>query len=343
MNRLDGRCETCGRAAHPHGDEESFRRLAAAARDSSIGDQLVALSNTRFARKAVLPGIAVEDLNLNSCEAEEALFTHACLPKLSAKEAVLTGSNWSHAGLRDAALGLARLDDAVLVAASLRGADLSGASLLRANLQGADLSGARLDNADLRGADLRGARIDSTTSVENVRFEECLIDRINVEILKERGVSRGAQMTMHIDDPISALRLSFSGPWRALHLVGLVVFLLPYLWFIGTQLVEGAGYCGEADAACAPLWRALVAYVKKGGEFSVLTFFLLLVYNVARSALLFKVAELEHFERVNGLPPRFELAGIWRTLYHTRWLVIVNVVLATTHALHLLRAAVPQE
>jgi hypothetical protein len=91
------------------------------------------------------------------------------------------------------------------------------------------------------------------------------------------------------------------------------------------------------------LWRALVAYVKKGGEFSVLTFFLLLVYNVARSALLFKVAELEHFERVNGLPPRFELAGIWRTLYHTRWLVIVNVVLATTHALHLLRAAVPQE
>ncbi len=163
------------------------------------------------------------------------------LASANLSNAILGNANLCGAKLSGAILNGADLEHANLSGADLSGADLRGARLCRTHLEGANLrrvnlEGADLTSADLRGANLLGAAVDSTTELNGLKLKGTTVDHFTAEYMRD-SLTHGQRMDLIIVDDLATLRAEFSGVWGAVHLLGVVVFLLPYLWFLVEQVV----------------------------------------------------------------------------------------------------------
>ena len=194
-------------------------------------------------------GANLRDANLTGANLYGADLSHANLIGANLRDANLTGANLIGANLRDAklsgadlsfaSLSLADLSGADLSFAHLSGADLSFANLSLADLSGADLfradlNGANLNAATLNGADLSGTRVRSTVVFEGVTCYQTRVDRSTAEYMRDH-LTHGQMMDLIIADDLATLRGEFSGLWGAIHLISILVFLLPYAWFLVQQ------------------------------------------------------------------------------------------------------------
>jgi hypothetical protein len=216
-------------------------------------------------------------------------------------------------------------------------ADLTGAKLARACFNDTQLNAAKLDGADFRGGtfsqgtNLRGA------SVTGLKINQRTLRMLNSE---RGGMSEAHQAELHVYDDQAKLLSHFGGFWNTLQLIGLALFVLPYVLFVLRKLIaEKAVPC---DKDCTSLGHAMWTYIATGGTgvhydvFALVTFLLLLIYNVFRGTLVFKASTLKLASETSGVPVDYVPSGYWWIAYQgARALVWVNLALALWHLIDL--------
>ena len=197
-------------------------------------------------------GANLQGANLKGANLEGKYLSGANLQGANLKGAILQGADLSGANLQGA-----NLKGAILWDADLSGANLSGAHLPEANLSGADLNGANLSGADLKsanleGVDLKGADLEcAALSGANLWYAD--LNGANLEgadlrraknILLDNARIKDAQFSNRAPDPWSVLRSTYTGSKFTFLLLGLIVFVLPYIGKIGfwSFINRGQGY-----------------------------------------------------------------------------------------------------
>jgi hypothetical protein len=213
--------------------------------------------------------------------------------------------------------------------------------------------GASFNKSSLCYVDLSTVLVDEKTSLEQVGVINTKISRSVLERLRDNGgLTTGRLRRMIYVDDVADLRLSFSGFWNLLHLVSLVVFLAPYLWFIANQwLLAHVGDEVSGRVRSSPILVNLFRFIVSGGDtwrrwspssVSILLFAVGIVFNLLRACLWAKTVRIEHFHSVHGHYPDFALTGIWFILYQGyRWLGYLVFLALIVHTCQFLLKSVP--
>jgi uncharacterized protein YjbI with pentapeptide repeats len=287
-------------------------------------------------RNAVLSGASLRTVQFNA-----AVLDGASAAKRSERAADFAAASFVGAKLRKAVL-----DNAILDGADLCQADLSGSSL-----RGTSARRARFELADMRGADLRNLRPDRETNLASAKVQGTRIYRYTLEYLKDYGGLTAAERAeMEVINDVAKLRQNFSGVFAVMHATALVLFVVPYLWFVASH------YAVARFAAASPadptLLAALGRFIVSGGRdwtqwapsWRVIPFLVLLLYNGLRAVLLYKTKSLELEELTTGLPSRFsfdEHPGWGRTFQLARWLFWGMLFVVLVHTINFMMVRVP--
>jgi uncharacterized protein YjbI with pentapeptide repeats len=286
-------------------------------------------------RNAILNGGGLANFN-----AEEGDFADSHI-----REAQLQGAN-----LKKATLVRADLSQSHLPGAFLNGADLSQAILVGTHLERCDLSDADLRQADLHLANLSGAKVTDTK-----------IRRLDVEDLRLENLAGLHPSQLHgmaIEDGFGELRRYFSGFWTLVHLISVGVWLTPILWIIARSVALSIAPTRVSDKLHAlTLLEQIWGYWKSGNVNPALqngqptypfSFFffaswsLVLLYNLARLALVFRVKLWEHQQSVTGLHPDVTVEGWLKTTFNTvAVLFYFNLLLVLWHFVIFLQTPFP--
>ena len=128
-------------------------------------------------------------------------------------------------------------------------------------------------------------------------------------------MTEGQLMDLTLTDDVSTLRRDFGGIWGLIHVITLIVFFFPYVWFLVERLIRVNFMSPNEDTVT--LLEALLRFILRGGRdwqeswepsLSFYAFVFVLLYNVARSVLLWKTKKLETDEEVKGYPVRFSFS-----------------------------------
>jgi len=191
------------------------------------------------------------------------------------------------------------------------GANFQGVDLKHANIKSLNLS-----NCNFTDASLIGALIDGRTNFQGSNMGNCKVDRYQLERMDNYGgLSNSDRMDMIIEDGLALLQNSYSGFWQNLHLLALLAFAAPYLWFISVQWINSS-FNFSQDPSLIPVWKALFQFIYNGGvnwhlgyefHWSFVIFIILLIYNLLRGLLLWKTISLTLQKESSGLHPPFSL------------------------------------
>ncbi|QDU46595.1 Secreted effector protein pipB2 [Symmachiella dynata] len=311
--------------------------------------------------QTILTGANLSNAKLDNCDLLNAELNNATLT-----QATLIGANLINCKLNDAVMIGADLEKAALERASLQHADLRDARLFMAdlsktNLQDAKLNrsnliGAKFDSGFLRDADLLEVVIDSTTRFNSeTDVRGCKVDRYTMEYMRE-NIPRAVLMDLEVRDDIARLRSQYSGVWMWSHVLSVIIFAAPYVWFVCRQwVVAHVQEKVPIPSESIPLWKALFRFIWNGGEGwregwslapgSFFPFCLVLIYSALRVVLLWKTKKLETQQDVTGLPVQFSLGHSfcsWNTLYSlSYWGYFVSLILVFWNTLHFFSIPVP--
>lgn len=289
-------------------------------------------------------GSSREEAPITATELEAAFQKSPDLRAVTLRGGIYTGVKLKKAVAAEMDLRRAVFQRADLSHANLRKADATRAVFTNADLVGADLRGARLEGAvlsvaRLRKADLRGAKLSPMTRLDGADVTGMKIDRHALRMLGPElgGMTAAALAEVELHDDQMKLATSFGGFWSRLHLIAILLFVLPYAAFVVRRYWESRTYC--ENLPCKPLREALLEYIWTGGNpgggidlVAITIFCFLLLYNVARFALVFKSNSLELAERAAGFPRQFVLKGWWWLVYHAcKWLMFLNLALVAWH------------
>ncbi len=285
------------------------------------------LTNGMKASHAVFDGADLSAATLNHCDLDFARFDNTNLQAAVFTLSHLNGASFRHCDAQKA---------------QFRDAECNAASFLEVNCRDAKFNGAQL-----RKASFKGVTVNSETHFHKAIVEGCRIDRHTLESLNNYGgLTVGDRMGMLIDDDVATMRFSFGGFRGIIHLIGLIIFAAPYLWFIG-RCWYVAEFMSGGPGESVTIIEALLRFVWSGGVgwqhgwmlnwYPFLLFAFALIYNVLRFRLLWKTKTLEHRQSVSGVPVRFSLLGIWRMLYEAgRIGFYLNLAVVFLHTLHFL-------
>ena len=276
--------------------------------------------------------------------------------RLDLSEADLRKANLSGVNLNGANLSKADLSKAGLSEADLRTADLREANLSEANLRNSDLVGTSFASTTLRDANMLDVNVDSTTNFESMGdLRRCFVGRYTMEYMSEH-VSKAKRMDLKVRDDIARLRSQYSGIWMWFHLLSLLTFCAPYVWFVCLHWVSAhLQEKTHIEADFVALWEAVLRYVWNGGVgwregwslavWSFGSFLLVLMYNMVRVVLLWKTKRLETVQEVSGLPVQFSLGirfRFWNVMYQlTVYGYCVAIALVVFNTMHFLSIPVP--
>lgn len=190
---------------------------------------------------AKLGGAILNDVDLTESSSANAYIVGAELKRARFARANIQntdfgGCNLTEANFTDTTLMKCNLSNTILKDAFLYKTDAQGTHFDRADLSNANVIGSVLTDTSLSGADLLGLQINSTTIMHSVRdVTGCKIDRYALEYLRsQKGLTDGMVMDMEVQDDLAILRSQFGGFWGTIHLVSIIIFLAPYIWFIST-------------------------------------------------------------------------------------------------------------
>lgn len=297
-------------------------------------------------------------VNLHGAYIYQADLFGADLREANLFEAELSGASLIEANLSMANLKEARLLDTDMREADIRGANLSKAILRNANLRGAFLGGTNFDEATISEMNILKTIVNAETSFKKIKnSEKCKIDRYTIASLGNNrgGLTDGNLITMDIHDDVAKLRSEFSGVWGVFHLIAIILFSIPYLWFLAEHRIE-ASFTKSQFENSVTLSTALARYIWNGGIdwrsgwhleiISFSTFIGFLLYNVLRLSLLYKTKKLETQQEVSRLPAMFsfEESLWWKRIYYvTKIGVVIYFVLVFLNVYHFLQMRVAIE
>ena len=238
--------------------------------------------------------------------------------------------------------------EAVLIDVDLANAIIVNTKFNQAKLRKVSFHETTLRNVDLSNATLIAPIFNSTTKIENCTWFETSVDRYTKEYLIHY-LSQGQLMDLDVNDDLAKLKSRFSGIWMWSHVIALILFSLPYLWFVASQwslsfMSEGV----ESLEKSITLLEAIARYIWNGGEnwksgwnlnfLSFSSFCGFLIYNTFRFILLWKTKTLETEEAVSGLPVKFSLTGFWSNLFNWTtkifpWIAVPLLLYNTWHFL----------
>lgn len=176
--------------------------------------------------------------NLAHANLEKADLLGAKLGSAELSFANLVYANLEKTDLLGAKLFSTNLTGATLIEANLAYANLEHASLEKAILKGANLERTSLVNTNLRDADLRGALFDAETNLERAKVKGAKIYKFELEQLKDYGgMTLKKLREMEIVYDLGTLRRTFGGWMSLVHIVALVLFVSPYIFYLGSQIV----------------------------------------------------------------------------------------------------------
>ncbi|MCH7597325.1 MAG: pentapeptide repeat-containing protein, partial [Planctomycetes bacterium] len=302
---------------------------------------------------ALLEGAKLDGASSNRASMRNCILRRAQLSGRDLTKADLRGSDLQDANLNNVILNSAEVSDAMEgFRTNLKGARLERVDLAHSRMRGAQLAGACLKGASLEGADLRGATMNVHTDLTGASVEGCMIDRHALESMSNfGGLTPGDRMTMVIRDDVATLRSEYSGFLAWIHLGALVLFVFPYVWFVG-RAWSVAKFEGAVAEGTITLLSALGRFIVNGGQhlqlgwspnWTALTLFILATsYNLLRAILLWKTKKLELQETASGLPARFSLVGLWGWLHWAgRIGFYVNILVVLGHTWHFLQQRIP--
>lgn len=226
------------------------------------GGNLRGIDSLKWNMKVNLSEVNLAQANLLEAKLSRSDLTKAILIKVNGVRADLSNAKLAKAHLKEARLAEAKLFGSDLIEADLRESDLTEADLTQANLTKADLTqvklvsaklvrtelvsaklvGANLCGSDLReanlsGADLRNANFDYKTNMSGATVKGVKIYKFELEQLKDYGGLTLKQLReMEIIYDLGKLRQSFSGWMSFIHVLFLVLFLTPYVFYIVKQI-----------------------------------------------------------------------------------------------------------
>jgi len=319
------------------------------------------LENANFEGVIFDDGTTFKDCNLNgakfinsklnnakflNCQIDHVDFTRATLPCARFELGNSLGVCFSKADLSDACFS--SNSDIQIEKVSFNNAILSGAEFYSLRMERCLFSGCTLVTTNIY-----------CCKFHSCDFHACTIDRLTLSGLEDQGVTRSDELAMKIKDDAASLRLHFGGIWSALHVLALLFFVTPYLWFVITHWPE-AYFFTEAPEYHISLWKALSLYIYNGGvniktgeysfHWSFLLFIGLLLFNTFRFGLLVKTKQLEHEKIVTGLPARFDFSdpvpwlpfSTWGSAF--RWgrlFIFLSILLAMFNFWHFMGRVIP--
>ena len=289
-------------------------------------------------------------------------FSGAVFRRANLRKALFGGLNLDGATFEECALTAANFKRASLKNAEFRDCELNGAKFEEVQgegirFPGADLRRVWFDHATLTDASLLGARVDASTRFRALEgVQGCKLDRHSLACLGDaRGeLTVGNLMDMDIRDDVAELRSHFSGGWMWGHVLALIVFAAPYVWFVVSQWARARFL--PLNETSISLGEAIGRFIVSGGEgwregwnvnwWPLVLFLAYLAYNGARVSLLVKTKGLETKQAVSGVPVRFSLetpglGGVcwWKLLLRAVrwgfWGALAIVVLNTWHFLQM--------
>lgn len=238
------------------------------------------------------------------------------------------------------------------------GCDFSNTSFSNCRLQGTKWPDCNLynsifsDQTSLAGADLTRAMISAKTDIKQSDVSGLRIDADGLlTIDSDLRPSPGQQKFMRVVSPLNDLRNTYSGVKGLILAVSVFSFALPYAYYL-TKLFAYSKMSPVGDLESTPIWKAFLVYVATGGSMSsidflsVLVFISLLYINSCRLLLIAKTHELEHYQRVTGIPPDMTFMST------PRWSMIIGIAndmrilliyytLVVIHIIHFMGLMVP--
>ncbi len=295
------------------------------AKISGGGFENAILRNASF-KKATLEKIA-----FNGADCTEAVFTGAKLLLSKFVNTIATKAQFDQAMAERARFTNAKLENTTFQGAHLVEAAFGAANLTNSNISNTTLNRATFDQAKINNASMLGATFDKGTKfTQDPQVDGLSVDRYALECLDEYGgLSVGARMKLDIHDDVATLRSNYSGYKQWIHLLAFVGFTFPYVWFIVKQWGR-ASFLPENTEDSILLWQALGRFIYSGGDgweqgwifhWSFILFFIALLYNGLRFALLYKTKKLELAQELSGLPAAFSLND--RMFKNLNWRMII--------------------
>lgn len=296
---------------------------------------------------------------------------------LSLKDLDLSGTDWTNIELDKAIFVRCTLDDSEFGGAhgSLYRAQFKWGSYERIVLnevdcrylefQAVSLDGARFTDVNFDNAVFLAVSLCSTKfnrcRLAHTRLENCSADdqthfsnsvstknlRVNqsfVDSLMNRGGLSDPQLAaMIVADDIAALRVKYGGAYAWVHAVSLVIFVLPYAFFIAHRLILAASHPPlKTDPR---LYEALLGFILTAGDnwqrwqvddiawFSVIAFVFVAVYNAGRLILLLAVYGFERHEAVFRRRTQYRLNAqqkkVWIFVQYGYWINLFLIALNT--------------
>jgi uncharacterized protein YjbI with pentapeptide repeats len=306
-------------------------------------------------------GLTLNEISLDNLTLTNVVFTACKLRTASFCGAKLRNVRFGNASeysdLSKAAFDSADLDDTFFTRCRLDRASFNASSLSHCNFVGSSLRATTFDEAEIIYSDFRYVRVDSRTSFKDLRrVKRLTIDRYALACLgpEKASLTTGNLMDMEIVDDAMKLRSQFGGIWTVTHLASIIVFLFPYAWFVIKNWAIASFQVAANRSGSIPLWEALARFIVTGGNNwqnswqpawqSFIPFLIVLSYNVARLALLWKTKRLESDEAITGLPTRFSLESTtgWRFLFRiTKWGYWVAILLVLANTWHFMCMRIP--
>jgi hypothetical protein len=295
-------------------------------------------------RSVKLNELTIRNVRFTNCDLRQASFANSKLENVVFEQSPPDG-NLGHVDFQDAHLKATKFSNCDCGGAKFQRSKLGDCSFFGSNLRVTDF-----ENASLVSVTFRNIEVDTRTKfkdlakIENVTMERYALHCLGPDFGE---LTEGNRMRMDIADDAILLRSQFGGFWTLLHLTAIVVFLFPYVWFIGRQWTVATFIPGHEASDSMPLWKALVGFIITGGGdwkgtwnvawLSFLSFVVFAFYNAARIALLWKTKSLEMKEHITGLPVEFSLEahhGWWILFQLTRiffWLALLATIANTIH------------
>ncbi|PHR88490.1 MAG: hypothetical protein COA78_36490, partial [Blastopirellula sp.] len=202
-------------------------------------------------RNAVFSSLTFDGVDFSRSRVDHAKFNKAKLVKCKFKKLSMANMEFN---------------DAKLTKVDLSGATIVNSKFNKAELQEVSFHKTTLRNVDLSNATLIAPIFNSTTKIENCTWFETSVDRYTKEYLKDY-LGQGPLMDLNVNDDLAKLKSRFSGIWMWSHVIALILFSLPYLWFVASQwslsfMSEGV----ESSQKSITLLEAIARYIWNGGE-----------------------------------------------------------------------------
>ncbi len=231
--------------------------------------------------------------------------------------------------------------------AKLTNSKIENTAMSHSSFYGTNLSQSVFVNSGLEDSDFTGSYITYTTRFSNCKVIGTRIEKSRLETMENYGgLSVGNRMKMRITDHVATLRASYSGFQQWIHLVALIIFSFPYIWFVISLWIKAEFMKINSESfSSITLAEALSRYIFNGGidwqtgfsfHWTFITFIWMFIYNVIRGILLWKTKTLELQQKISNLPVEFTLPGsMWGGLYKiANWSFVITMMIVILNTFH---------